>query len=64
MLFAKCAAEGLIVVGAGEGTMSGFIPRRSAAPAMPTRVERKKPVRERSRRYQITGFTRARVRET
>ncbi len=44
--------------------MSGFRPRRTAVPAMPTRAESRKPGLERSTRYQSTGLTRARVRET
>ena len=49
---------------AGEGTISGLIARTRIVPAMPTMVERVKPGLERSMRYQRTGLTRARVRES
>jgi hypothetical protein len=48
---------------AGEGIMSGFEARRSAAPVVPTAVLRIKPGIERSMRYHRTGLTSARVRE-
>lgn len=47
-----------------EGIQLGLRPRRVAAPARPTSEARRKPGRVRSIRYQITGLTRARVRET
>jgi hypothetical protein len=49
---------------AGAGTILGLTPRRRAAPVRPTTVERRKPALVRSMRYQSTGLTRARVRET
>ncbi len=49
---------------AGEGTISGFTPKAIAVPARPTSIERRKPGLERSTRYQRTGLTRARVKET
>ena len=49
---------------AGEGTISGLMARTRIVPAMPTMVERVKPGLERSMRYQRTGLTRARVRES
>ncbi len=48
----------------GEGTISGFRLRRTEVPRRPTAAERRKPGLERSTRYQRTGLTRARVRET
>lgn len=44
--------------------MFGLMPRRRAVPAMPTIVERMKPVLERSTRYQSAGLAMARVKET
>lgn len=49
---------------AGGGTMSGLTPRRTAVPVMPTMAERMKPGFDRSMRYQSTGLTSARVKET
>lgn len=49
---------------AGEGTIPGLTPKAMAVPARPTSIESRKPVLERSTRYQRTGLTRARVRET
>lgn len=49
---------------AGEGTISGLTPKAMAVPARPTSMERKKPGFERSTRYQSTGLTSAKVRDT
>ena len=49
---------------AGDGTISGLTPKAMAVPARPTSMERRKPGFERSTRYQSTGFTRAKVRDT
>lgn len=49
---------------AGEGTQSGLIASRMAAPAIPVTAAMENPVRVRSRIYHRKGFTRANVIET
>ena len=49
---------------AGEGTMSGLIPRRVIVPRMPTLADKTNPVLERSIKYQSTGLAKASVRDT
>ncbi len=51
-------------VNAGEGTISGLIPKSTAVPVMPTKAESKKPALDRSIRYHRTGFTSDNVSET
>lgn len=50
--------------GDGDGTRSGLMDRSSAVPEREKVAERMKPGAVRSRRYQIAGFARAKVRES
>lgn len=52
------------IAAAGGGTIFGLIPRHNAVPASPTTEERRNPALDRSTRYQSTGFTSAKVRDT
>ena len=47
----------------GDGTISGLMPRRAIVPPIPTTVESKNPVFDRSTKYHNTGFARASVSE-
>ena len=55
-------AEGEELVGAG--ITEGFTKKRTSVPKKPMAALSVKPVDVRSRRYQRTGFARARVRES
>jgi hypothetical protein len=48
----------------GEGTHDGLRMSTPAMPSNPDVVERRKPVEERSRRYQRNGLTMAKVAES
>jgi hypothetical protein len=48
---------------AGDGTISGFTLTKIAVPMIPTTVETKNPVFDRSMRYHKTGLTSASVSE-
>ena len=60
-LFPKSALGDAI---AGDGTMSGLIPRRVIVPRMPTLADKTNPVLDRSIKYQSTGLAKASVKET
>lgn len=63
MSFSPDAVPGVLVVSVDDGMNSGRKPRITHIPAMPTIVEREKPVFVRSIKYHRTGFARARVTE-